>query len=172
MQEYLGYRWDQTLGWVLEQEGQENGYTYPDLTEPQEHSVQEQEHWQGQEAQEHWQGQEVKEQWQEQQQEQPYTEQLREPYQDQQASYSQQPSPAPEEQRQGEQELEEQEQEEPSPSHTSSAPPLLGFNPSLLPPALTASPQYDPGAQGPMFDPAQLPPIPERRTSVTEQAAR
>ena len=160
VQEYLGYRWDQTLGWVLEQEGQENGYTYPDLTEPQEHSVQEQEQWQGQE---------VQEQWQEQQQEQPYTEQLREPYQDQQASYSQQPSPAPEEQRQGEQEVEEQ--EEPSPSHTS-APPLLGFNPSLLPPALTASPQYDPGAQGPMFDPAQLPPIPERRTSVTEPAAR
>ena len=107
VQEYLGYRWDQTLGWVLEQEGQENGYTYPDLTEPQEHSVQEQEQWQGQE---------VQEQWQEQQQEQPYTEQLREPYQDQQASYSQQPSPAPEEQRQGEQEVEEQ--EEPSPSHT------------------------------------------------------
>ena len=165
MQEYPGYRWDQTLGWVLEQEGQENGYTYPDLTEPQEHSVQDQEQWQGHEVQEHWQGQEV----QEQQQEQPYTEQLREPYQDQQVSYTQQPSPAPEEQRQGELEVEEQEQS--SPSHTA-APPLLGFNPSLLPPALTASPQYDPGAQGPMFDPAQLPPIPERRTSVTEQAAR
>ena len=65
-------------------------------------------------------------------------------------------------------------EQEASPSHTISNPTpggFLGFNPSSLPP-VGDMPAFDPSAQRASFDPATLPPIPERRTSLNDHIPR